>query len=63
MFLTLVIGQNQITGSVTDSNNNPIADANIILENGMGLVSKDDGSFVLNIGRASFFINCISCRV
>ena len=49
LFLTLVIGQNQITGSVTDVNNNPIADANIILENGMGLVSKDDGSFVLNM--------------
>ena len=56
LFLTLVVGQNQITGSVTDSNNNPIADANIILENGMGLVSKDDGSFVLNVDELPFLL-------
>ena len=33
LFLTLIVGQNQVIGLVTDSNNNPIADANIVLEN------------------------------
>jgi len=56
LFLTLIVGQNQITGSVTDSNNNPIADANIILENGMGLISGEDGSFVLNVDELPFLL-------
>ena len=32
----------QVTGSVTDSDGNPIADANIVLGNGMGAASGDD---------------------
>ena len=35
----------QVTGSITDSDGNPIADANIVLDNGMGAASGDDGSF------------------
>ena len=56
LFSTLIVAQNQITGSITDSNDNPIADANIMLENGMGLVSKDDGSFVLNVDELPFLL-------
>ena len=42
-FLGLIFAQ--VTGSVTDSDGNPIADANIVLGNGMGAASGDDGSF------------------
>jgi len=40
----------QVTGSVTDSNGNPIADANIILDNGMGAATGEDGSFSFSTG-------------
>ena len=56
LFLTLIVGQNQVIGLVTDSNNNPIADANIVLENGMGLISGEDGSFVLNVDELPFLL-------
>ncbi|MEC7822169.1 MAG: TonB-dependent receptor, partial [Candidatus Neomarinimicrobiota bacterium] len=40
----------QVTGSVTDSNGNPIAAANIILDNGMGAATGEDGSFSFSTG-------------
>ena len=42
-FLGLIFAQ--VTGSITDSSGNPVADANIVLDNGMGVASGEDGSF------------------
>ena len=44
-FFSLVFAQTTISGVVTDINSNPIADANIVLSNGFGTTSDNDGSF------------------
>jgi len=45
-FFSLIFAQTTVSGVVTDGNNNPVADANIVLLNGMGTTSGSDGSFV-----------------
>ena len=45
-FFSLIFAQATVSGVVTDGNNNPVADANIVLLNGMGTTSGSDGSFV-----------------
>ena len=44
-FFSLVFAQTTISGVVTDINSNPVADANIVLSNGFGTTSDNDGSF------------------
>ena len=44
-FFSLVFAQTTISGIVTDINSNPVADANIVLSNGFGTTSDNDGSF------------------
>lgn len=44
-FFSLVFAQTTISGVVTDMNSNPVADANIVLSNGFGTTSDNDGSF------------------
>ena len=45
-FFSLIFAQTTVSGVVTDENNNPVADANIILSNGKGTTSGSDGSFI-----------------
>ncbi|MDC1145764.1 TonB-dependent receptor [Candidatus Marinimicrobia bacterium] len=44
-FFSLVFAQSTVSGVVTDGDNNPVADANIVLSNGFGTTSGSDGSF------------------
>ncbi len=44
-FFSLVFAQTTVSGVVTDGDNNPVADANIVLSNGFGTTSGSDGSF------------------
>ena len=44
-FFSLVFAQTTISGVVTDIDSNPVADANIVLSNGFGTTSDNDGSF------------------
>ena len=39
-FLGLIFAQ--VTGSITDSSGNPVDDANIVLDNGIGVASGED---------------------
>ena len=44
-FFSLIFAQTTVSGVVTDGDNNPVADANIVLSNGFGTTSGSDGSF------------------
>ena len=44
-FFSLIFAQTTVSGVVTDGDNNPVADANIVLSNGFGTTSDNDGSF------------------
>ena len=48
-FFSLIFAQTTVSGVVTDGNNNPVADANIVLENGKGTTSGSDGSFTFTV--------------
>ncbi len=48
LFCSISFAQNTITGTVTDSNNQPISGANIkIISNNEATVSDSDGKFTL----------------
>ena len=48
-FFGLIFAQTTVSGLVTDGSNNPIADANIVLENGKGTTSDIHGNFIFTV--------------
>lgn len=56
-FCSITFAQNTITGSVTDSNNQPISGANIkVVGDTAGTVTDSDGKFILNSSKKLPFV-------
>jgi iron complex outermembrane receptor protein len=57
---TAVIAQTQVSGTVTDSNGQPIPGANVVLDNTTGTVSDFDGNFSLSTSKTPPFTLTVS---
>jgi len=57
---TAVLAQTQISGTVTDSNGQPVPGANVVIDNTTGTVTDFDGNFSLNTSKTPPFTLTVS---